>query len=70
MGGHGHIHSERHACARGHGLETCPQASLAEYPDTHALICGMALGYADAGAPVNSYRTEREPVSTFTTWHD
>ena len=66
--------------ARGHGLETCPQASLAEYPDivrgilnrpdTHALVCGMALGYADASAPVNSYRTEREPVSAFTTWHD
>ena len=66
--------------ARAHGLETCPQASLAEYPDivrgilavpaTRALVCGMALGYADAGAPVNSYRTEREPVSAFTTWHD
>ncbi len=66
--------------ARGHGLDTCPQASLAEYPDivrgilnrpdTHALVCGMALGYADAVAPVNSYRTEREPVSAFTTWHD
>ena len=66
--------------ARGHGLETCPQASLAEYPElvrgildipaTRALVCGMALGYADTGAPVNSYRTEREPVSAFTTWHD
>jgi nitroreductase len=66
--------------ARAHGLDTCPQASLAEYPDivrgilaipaTHALVCGMALGYADAGAPVNSYRTEREPVNAFTTWHD
>ena len=66
--------------ASAHGLETCPQASLAEYPDivrgilaipaTRALVCGMALGYADAGAPVNSYRTEREPVSAFTTWHD
>ena len=66
--------------ARGHGLDTCPQASLAEYPDivrgilaipaTRALVCGMALGYADADAPVNSYRTEREPVSAFTTWHD
>lgn len=66
--------------ARGHGLDTCPQASLAEYPDivrgilnrpdTHALICGMALGYADTSAPVNSYRTEREPVSAFTTWYD
>jgi nitroreductase len=66
--------------ARAHGLETCPQASLAEYPDivrdllgipaTRALVCGMALGYADAGHPVNSYRTEREPVDAFTTWHE
>jgi len=66
--------------ARGHGLDTCPQASLAEYPDivrgilnmpnTHALICGMALGYADTSAPANSFRTEREPVSTFTSWHE
>jgi nitroreductase len=66
--------------ARGHGLDTCPQASLAEYPDivrgilnipsTHALICGMSLGYADASASANSYRTEREPVSAFATWHD
>lgn len=66
--------------ARGLGLETCPQASLAEYPDivrgilniteTHALICGMALGYADTSAPVNRYRTEREQVRNFTTWYD
>ena len=66
--------------ARAHGLETCPQASLAEYPDivrkivnvpdTRALICGMALGYADADAPVNRYRTEREPVESFTSWFD
>jgi nitroreductase len=65
--------------ARAHGLDTCPQASLAEYPDivrgilaipeTRALVCGMALGYADNSAPVNSYRTEREPVSAFTSWH-
>jgi nitroreductase len=66
--------------ARGHGLETCPQASLAEYPDIvrgilnvspdRHLVCGMALGYANTEHPVNRYRTEREPVSTFTTWHD
>ena len=66
--------------ARAHGLDTCPQASLAEYPDivrailgmadTHALVCGMALGYADAAAPVNGYRTERAAVSAFTAWHD
>lgn len=66
--------------ARGLGLETCPQASLAEYPDivrgilnipvTRALVCGMAFGYADDNAPVNNYRTAREPVSAFTSWHD
>lgn len=66
--------------AIGHGLATCPQASIAEYPDivrklvnapdTRALVCGMALGYPDTAAPVNNYRTAREPVSNFTTWHE
>jgi nitroreductase len=58
------------------GLATCPQASLAEYPDIikqtlnlpedSILICGMALGYEDTSAKVNSYRTPREEVSSFT----
>jgi len=62
--------------AQGQGLATCPQASLAEYPDIvrnsvgitqeKALICGMALGYADMAHPVNQYRTTREPVESFT----
>jgi nitroreductase len=66
--------------ARGFGLETCPQAAMAEYPDivrrilgvpeTLSLMCGIALGYADYDDPVNSYRTEREPVESFTTWHE
>ena len=66
--------------ARGFGLETCAQAALAEYPDivrgileipdSKKLICGMALGYADYNDPSYQYRTEREPVETFTTWHD
>lgn len=61
-------------------LATCPQAALAEYPDivrrllnvpdSFALICGMALGHPDAAAPVNNYRTAREPVAHFTTWHE
>lgn len=64
--------------ARALGCETCPQASMAEYPDIvrkHltisddlALACGMALGYSDEKAPINQYRTEREPVSAFTTY--
>ena len=65
--------------ARGFGLETCPQAALAEYPDvirnilniadSKKLICGMALGYADYDDPSFQYRTEREPVENFTQWY-
>jgi hypothetical protein len=28
----------------------------------------MAMGYADPGAPVNQFRTEREPVDAFATF--
>jgi nitroreductase len=62
------------------GLSTCPQASLAEYPDIvkqelgypndSVLVCGMALGYADEEEVINSYRTEREPVEAFTRFFD
>ena len=62
------------------GLATCPQASLAEYPDIvkqtldypedSILICGMALGYEDTAAVVNSYRTPREAVDSFTRYYD
>jgi len=58
------------------GLAVCPQAALAEYPkivkeilaypEESILICGMALGYEDREARVNSYRTPREDVDTFT----
>lgn len=60
------------------GLATCPQAALAEYPDivkpflkldeSSQLICGMALGYEDVSAKVNSYRTTREEVDTWATF--
>lgn len=66
--------------AQSEGLATCPQASLAEYPDTVrrvlgidkslALVCGISLGYPDTQAAVNSYRTPREPVESFTQWFD
>jgi nitroreductase len=62
------------------GLATCPEAALAEYPDVvrdalgmprgTKVICGMALGYEDAGQAVNQYRTPRAEPSTFTTWFD
>lgn len=61
--------------ARQWGLETCPQAAFASFhtvirerlaiPDAEMVICGMAIGYPDTSAKVNSFRTEREPLSTF-----
>ena len=62
------------------GLATCPQAALGEYPEIvkqalgypqeSILICGMALGFEDKDATVNSYRTPREDVHTFTRFFD
>jgi len=62
------------------GLATCPQAALGEYPaivktklgypDDSILMCGMALGYEDKEALVNSYRTPREEVETFRRYFD
>ncbi len=66
--------------ARGRGLHTCPQAAwngfakiilphIGAGPD-EMLVCGMALGYADETALVNSFHTPRVPVQDFTTWLD
>jgi nitroreductase len=62
------------------GLATCPQASLAEYPQIireeldyppeTVVVCGMALGYADRSSSVNSYRTGREGVEAFARFFD
>lgn len=61
------------------GLASCPQAALVEYSDIVRdflnlssdcqLICGMALGYEDVDAPVNSYRTERADINEFVTFY-
>lgn len=61
--------------ARGFGLDTCPQASFADYhkqirillsvPSDRDIICGMALGYRDMNAPENNFNTEREPIENF-----
>jgi nitroreductase len=64
--------------ARGHGLHTCPQAAwngfskmilphIGAGPD-EMLVCGMALGYRDESALVNTFHTPRVPVQDFTTW--
>ncbi|MFG1268778.1 nitroreductase [Xanthobacter sp.] len=61
--------------ARAFGLHTCPQAAFNAYgaviakrlaiPGTQMVVCGMALGYADAAAPENRFATEREPLKSF-----
>ena len=64
--------------ARAHGLQTCPQAAwngfatiilphIGAGPD-EMLVCGMALGYADDKDIVNTFRTPRETVASFTHW--
>lgn len=60
------------------GLSTCPQeywavrhGALAEFfkvPDEEMLFAGMAIGYADPDAPINSVRTERMPLSDWATF--
>jgi len=64
--------------ARARGLNTCPQAAWNYYPKLvlpivgagpdEVMVCGMALGYADEHAPVNTLHTPREPVANFTHW--
>jgi nitroreductase len=66
--------------AKARGLDTCPQASFTPYHRIIAkhlqlkpeqqLICGMSLGYADNSRIENTLVTEREPVSSFTTFLD
>ncbi len=61
------------------GLATCPQAALAEFPrivkqelgipETMLLLGGMALGYEDTTALINSYKTPRISLEEFVTFH-
>jgi nitroreductase len=60
------------------GLDTCPMASIAAYPEplrarlpiaeTDVVLFGIALGHAEAGAPANRCRTTRAPVETNVTF--
>ena len=64
--------------ARGRGLHTCPQAAWNGFgkiilphigaTSEEMLVCGMALGHADEEQVVNTFRTPREAVATFTHW--
>jgi|SRR5689334_10163752 len=60
------------------GIDTCPMASVAAYPEplrrllpiaeTDVILFGIALGRADESAPANACRTTREPVSANVTF--
>jgi len=55
------------------GIDTCPMASVAAYPDalrarlpiaeTEVILFGLVLGHADDAAPANACRTTRDPVA-------
>ena len=60
------------------GLDTCPQESWSDFPDTVAIHCGlrdevilfagMAMGYRDPDHPLNRLRTDRAAVEDFATF--
>ena len=64
--------------ARAYDLHTCPQQAWVAFPKTvrshlelpanMIVYSGMALGYANEGAPVNSWRSPREPVEAYATF--
>ncbi|MCJ9428617.1 nitroreductase [Kordiimonas marina] len=65
--------------AQERGLATCAQEAWSVLPKTvgdflklpedQMLYAGMALGYADEDAPINSLRTDRVEVDDFTSFH-
>lgn len=66
--------------ARGHGLETCPQAAFSSFHatirqhidigDEQIVVCGMALGHADWSRPECGLIPDREPLANYITFHD
>jgi nitroreductase len=66
--------------ARARGLHTCAEASIASYPDVvrrelglgqeWVVVCGMAMGYADAAAVVNTFQPERIALEDYAVFLD
>jgi hypothetical protein len=56
-------------------LHTCPQQAwvffhrtvraFLQLPENLMIYSGMALGYEDAAAPINSWRSPREPLHAY-----
>jgi len=66
--------------ARARGLHTCPEAAIASFPGVvrrelglgaeRVVICGMALGYADADAIVNTFQPPRLELDEYAVFLD
>ena len=66
--------------AREHGLHTCAQEAWAPFhevirdylkvPQEEMIFCGMALGYADETAPINSLVSERAPMGEWAVFRE
>lgn len=62
------------------GLGSCPQFSVAGYPDAiraelglgadRLVVCGLAVGYPDESIPVNRFRPGRAELTNYVQWHD
>ena len=62
------------------GLATCPMASLTEFPTIvknelnipkdKILVCGMAIGYEDETAIINSFKTQRIKLEEFIKFYE
>ncbi len=62
------------------GLGSCPQYSVAGYPDViraelglgddRLVVCGLAVGYPDESVAVNHFHPPRAELADFVRWHD
>jgi len=62
------------------GLGSCPQYSVAGYADVirvylglgeeQIVVCGLAVGYVDPAAVINSLVPERAPIDDYVRWLD
>lgn len=65
--------------AHSHGVSSCLQAWVANYPDTvrrllgipetKKLVIGISLGYPDMEAKANTYRSTRVDIKDFVRWY-
>ncbi|MGH3345116.1 MAG: nitroreductase [Carbonactinosporaceae bacterium] len=62
------------------GLGSCPQYSVAGYSDIireclglapdRLIVCGLAVGYPDRSAPVNTFNPARATLREYVRWHE